>query len=220
MLVDGSSLWRQRLQHIDITRLSYNVVQHHGTRLLHHGTRLPHHGTRLLHHGTRLPHHGTRLPHHGTRLPHHGTRLLHHGTRLLHHGTRLLHHGTRLLHHGTRLPHHGTRLPHHGTRLPRYKEGRLYHGSRMLVIRICFIHVMYVIDPCFIVITTSSSHLFYLKNVAYHYTLFSDWIWSPKHYCLRNDLTADRYLYTSILPWVHCYCQLHMYTLITYTTYI
>ncbi len=33
MLVDGSSLWRQRLQHIDITRLSYNAVRHHGTRL-------------------------------------------------------------------------------------------------------------------------------------------------------------------------------------------
>ena len=33
VLVDGSSLWRQRLQHIDITRLSYNVARHHGTRL-------------------------------------------------------------------------------------------------------------------------------------------------------------------------------------------
>ena len=33
VLVDGSSLWRQRLKHIDITRLSYNAVQHHGTRL-------------------------------------------------------------------------------------------------------------------------------------------------------------------------------------------
>ena len=31
--VDGSSLWRQRLQHIDITRLSYNAVRRHGTRL-------------------------------------------------------------------------------------------------------------------------------------------------------------------------------------------
>ena len=33
VLVDGSSLWRQRLQHIDITLLSYNAVRHHGTRL-------------------------------------------------------------------------------------------------------------------------------------------------------------------------------------------
>ena len=33
VLVDGSSLWQQRLQHIDITRLSYNAVQPHGTRL-------------------------------------------------------------------------------------------------------------------------------------------------------------------------------------------
>ena len=33
VLGDGSSLWRQRLQHIDITRLSYNAVRHHGTRL-------------------------------------------------------------------------------------------------------------------------------------------------------------------------------------------
>ena len=33
MLVDGSSLWRKRLQHIDITRLSYNAVRRHGTRL-------------------------------------------------------------------------------------------------------------------------------------------------------------------------------------------
>ena len=33
MLVDGSSLWWQRLQHIDITRLSYNAVRQHGTRL-------------------------------------------------------------------------------------------------------------------------------------------------------------------------------------------
>ena len=33
VLVDGSSLWRQRLQHIDIKRLRYNAVRHHGTRL-------------------------------------------------------------------------------------------------------------------------------------------------------------------------------------------
>ena len=33
VLVDGSSLWRQRLQHIDITLLSYNAVRHHGTQL-------------------------------------------------------------------------------------------------------------------------------------------------------------------------------------------
>ena len=36
VLVDSRSLWRQRLQHIDIARLSYNAVRHHGTRLPHY----------------------------------------------------------------------------------------------------------------------------------------------------------------------------------------